>query len=78
MGLFFDCKLLLIFKDKWKAIIKFSVIFLLEIKDTLLGMDMDNISDFFRENKKNLHNDTKYMIRLYNRLKVKKNIYLCN
>lgn len=36
-------------KDGWKAIIKFSIIILNEIKETLIGIDLDTLSGFLKE-----------------------------
>jgi hypothetical protein len=57
-------------KDYWKAIIKFSLIFISELKETILKTDLNSLSKFFRENNRTLHQNTKKMLSLYDNFKI--------
>lgn len=56
--------------DKWKAIFKFSLAFLFELHSTLLKMDLNSLSRYFRENSKKIHIDSKAVLINYKRFKI--------
>lgn len=53
-------------QDKWKAIIKFSLVFLNELRETLLQLDLNETSKFFRNNSKSLHSNHELILFQYN------------
>lgn len=56
--------------DKWKAIFKFSLALLEELHDSLIEMDLNTISIFFRENSRKLHFDYKTVLKRYSNYKI--------
>ena len=52
-------------KDHWKAIIKFSLIFILELKETILKTDLNSLSKFFRDNNRTLHQNPRKVLSMY-------------
>jgi hypothetical protein len=68
LGFLLDCKKFFI-EDGWKAIVKFSLLFLLEIKETLLKIDLDSVSGFLKDHL-NTDFDMGKIIKNYNGLKV--------
>ena len=57
--------------DKWKAIFKFSMIFLYFMKDKLMKMDLNSFSLFFKSNAQNINQmNFKNIIQQYNNYKI--------
>jgi len=56
--------------DKWKAIFKFSLAFLQELNESLIKMDLNTISLFFRENSRKIHFDYKSVLMRYTYFKI--------
>ncbi len=56
--------------DKWKAIFKFSLVFLNELHPYLINMDLHDVSIFFREKSKQLHLDVRAVCKNYSSHKI--------
>lgn len=56
--------------DKWKAIFKFCIVFLSEIYDVIITMDLNTLSKYFRENSKRLHTNINKLLDKYSKFKI--------
>jgi hypothetical protein len=56
--------------DKWKAIFRFSMAFLAELHPTLLSMDLNSLSKYFRDNRQTLHNNYQIILDKYSSYKI--------
>jgi hypothetical protein len=56
--------------DKWKAIFKFSLAFLYELYDDLIKMDMNLLSNYFRENSRKIHKNIKVVLYNFKKFKI--------
>lgn len=56
--------------DKWKAIFKFSLSFLTEIYRELIQMDLNTLSQYFRDHSRKIHFDYRLIKKYYSKFKI--------
>jgi hypothetical protein len=56
--------------DGWKAIFKFSLVFLNEMKTEILQLDLNGFSKHLREKSQKYHTNIKFILDSYNRIKI--------
>ena len=57
-------------QDRWKAIIKFALIFLQDLQSVLLNIDLESLSDFLRSDYLNYHKNNRLLYKHYLEFKV--------